>query len=111
MTAMNIGQHIGSPTLNRMAPSLQVRANNTGLNFSEVLGAGANGSPANLDETVENKLTGMLLGNFVQLMLPKETEGLFGERRFADMWSSFLADALADDMSDSGKIDLRFNSR
>lgn len=111
MITSNTMQQIGSFVLNRTEPSHQVKANIAGLKFSEVLGASSKDSPPKVDEVVEKKLTGMLLGNVMQIMLPKETEGLFGERRFADMWSSFFADALAEGMNASGKFDLRLSNR
>ena len=77
--------------------------------FSEVLGAGVKSSPPKADEIVEKKLTGMLLGNLIQLMLPKEVEGVFANSSSAGMWNSFMADALAEGVNESGEIDLRLN--
>ena len=77
--------------------------------FSEVLGAGIKSPPPKADEIVERKLTGMLLGNLFQMMLPEEVEGVFAESGSAGMWNSFMADALAEGVNESGKIDLRLN--
>ena len=77
--------------------------------FSEVLGAGVKSSPPKADEIVEKKLTGMLLGNLIQLMLPKEVEGVFANSSSAGMWNSFMADALAEGVIATGEIDRRLN--
>ena len=51
----------------------------------------------------------MLLGNLFQMMLPEEVEGVFAESGSAGMWNSFMADALAEGVNESGEIDLRLN--
>ncbi len=46
----------------------------------------------------------MMLQTFIQNMLPKDTESVFGKGLAGDMWKSQLAERLADVMADRGGI-------
>lgn len=46
----------------------------------------------------------MVLQTFIQNMLPKDTEGVYGKGLAGDMWKSQLAEHLADVMADRGGI-------
>lgn len=46
----------------------------------------------------------MVLTTFIQNMLPKDSEGVYGEGLAGDMWKSQLAEHLADVMADRGGI-------
>ncbi len=46
----------------------------------------------------------MVLTTFIQNMLPKDTEGVYGEGLAGDMWKSQMAEHLADVMADRGGI-------
>ena len=46
----------------------------------------------------------MVLQTFIQTMLPKDAEGVYGKGLAGDMWKSQLAEHLADVMADRGGI-------
>lgn len=46
----------------------------------------------------------MVLKTFIQNMLPKDTEGVYGKGLAGDMWKSQLAEGLADVMAERGGI-------
>lgn len=46
----------------------------------------------------------MVLTTFIQNMLPKDSEGVYGEGLAGDMWKSQLAEHLADVMAERGGI-------
>ena len=46
----------------------------------------------------------MVLQTFIQNMLPKDTEGVYGKGLAGDMWKSQLAERVADVMADRGGI-------
>jgi flagellar protein FlgJ len=46
----------------------------------------------------------MVLQTFIQNMLPKDTEGVYGKGLAGDMWKSQLAERLADVMAERGGI-------
>ena len=50
------------------------------------------------------KFEGMVLQTFVQSMLPEESESVYGQGLAGDMWKSFLAKEIADQMAKSGGI-------
>jgi hypothetical protein len=101
-------EHVPTPT-SRTGTSTQAISARQRLDFSKALKL----EPAvtrplsNEGELAESKLAGMVLGSLFQFLLPKESEGLFGNSSTAGMWGSFFSDALADSVNESGKIDLR----
>lgn len=62
--------------------------------------AAANADPAKKFK----KFEAMVLQTFIQNMLPKDTEGVYGKGLAGDMWKSQLAERLADVMADRGGI-------
>jgi flagellar protein FlgJ len=59
------------------------------------------------DAAPENKFKrfeAMVLQTFIQNMLPKDTEGVYGKGLAGDMWKSQLAERLADLMAERGGI-------
>lgn len=54
-------------------------------------------------ETFE-KFEAMVLQNFVQSILPEENEAVYGEGMAGDIWKSFLAKEIADQMAKAGGI-------
>ncbi|MBN9221211.1 MAG: rod-binding protein [Mesorhizobium sp.] len=50
------------------------------------------------------KFEAMVLQTFIQNMLPKDTEGVYGSGLAGDMWKSQLAERVADVMADRGGI-------
>lgn len=94
-------------TTTRIKSPEQVGTVNKKAGFSEVLGTRAESAQTQFEGLVESKLSGVLLGNVFQLMVPKQSAAVFGDSSTAGMWNSFIADALADTVNASGKIDLR----
>lgn len=50
------------------------------------------------------KFEAMVLQNFVQSILPEENEAVYGEGMSGDIWKSFLAKEIADQMAKAGGI-------
>ena len=50
------------------------------------------------------KFEAMVLQTFIQNMLPKDTEGVYGKGLAGDMWKSQLAERVADVMAERGGI-------
>ncbi|UVK47244.1 rod-binding protein [Mesorhizobium sp. AR07] len=50
------------------------------------------------------KFEAMVLQTFIQNMLPKDTEGVYGKGLAGDMWKSQLAERVADVMAEHGGI-------
>ncbi|ESZ29155.1 flagellar protein FlgJ [Mesorhizobium sp. L2C084A000] len=50
------------------------------------------------------KFEAMVLQTFIQNMLPKDTEGVYGKGLAGDMWKSQLAERVADVMAECGGI-------
>lgn len=56
------------------------------------------------DESTYKKFESMVLQTFIQNMLPKDTEGVYGKGLSGDMWKSMMADKLAAVMTERGGI-------
>jgi len=56
------------------------------------------------DATQFKRFEAMVLTTFIQNMLPKDSEGVYGKGLAGDMWKSQLAGHLADVMADRGGI-------
>ncbi len=56
------------------------------------------------DESTYKKFESMVLQTFIQNMLPKDTEGVYGKGLSGDMWKSMMADKLAGVMTERGGI-------
>ncbi len=50
------------------------------------------------------KFEAMVLQNFVQSILPEDSEAVFGEGMSGDIWKSFLAREIADQMARAGGV-------
>ncbi len=61
-------------------------------------------SPRPGDAETYKKFEAMVLQNFVENMLPKDTGEVYGKGVAGDMWKSLLADKLADAMAERGGI-------
>ena len=90
-------------------PAKKLNAKASVSSFSQVLESSHKAVPVSAGKILEEKLTGMLLGSAVQLMLPKNSGGLFDQGSSSEMWNSYLANAFADAMSVSGRFDLRLD--
>jgi len=67
------------------------------------MAAGTDGSGAAAEKNFK-RFEAMVLQTFIQNMLPKDTEGVYGKGLAGDMWKSQLAERLADVMADRGGI-------
>ena len=68
-------------------------------------GAGATRAPTvDGDAKSYKRFEAMVLQTFIQNMLPKDTESVYGKGMAGDMWKSLMAGKLADVMSDRGGI-------
>lgn len=56
------------------------------------------------DATKFKKFEAMVLQTFIQNMLPKDAEGVYGEGLAGDMWKSQMAEHIADVMAERGGI-------
>lgn len=69
------------------------------------MGARPAGPPAGTDRGQEFKrFEAMVLQTFIQNMLPKDTEQVYGKGLAGDMWKSQLAERMADAMATRGGI-------
>ncbi len=59
--------------------------------------AGANKSPA-------EKFEAMILSQFVETMLPQDSEAVFGEGATGEIWKSMLAEQIANQLAASGGV-------
>ena len=55
-------------------------------------------------QTAQTKLESVILTQFVQEMLPKDAQSVYGQGYAGDMWRSMLAERVADQMAASGRI-------
>lgn len=68
-------------------------------------GTGATRAPTpDAEGTSFKRFEAVVLQTFIQNMLPKDTEAVYGKGMSGDMWKSMMADKLADVMSDHGGI-------
>lgn len=56
------------------------------------------------DDTTYKKFESMVLQTFIQNMLPKDVENVYGKGLAGDMWKSMMADKLAGVMAERGGI-------
>lgn len=104
-----VGPHASPQEALSSDPSIAVCSNSVCADFSKFLRVTGHDQVTRGDGSVESKLTGMLLGNLFQLMMPKEAGGLFGNSGNAGMWDSYFSEAIANNVNQSGKICLRID--
>ena len=61
-------------------------------------------APASRAQNAQTKLESVVLSQFVQEMLPRDAQSVFGQGYAGDMWRSMLAERVADQMAASGRI-------
>jgi len=61
-------------------------------------------TPASREEKARTQLESVVLSQFVQEMLPKDTQSVYGQGYAGDMWRSMLAQRVADQMAASGRL-------
>ena len=69
-----------------------------------ILSRTAQQNPPNSSAENFKQFEAMVLQTFIQNMLPKDTEGVYGKGLAGDMWKSQLAEHLADVVADNGGI-------
>lgn len=87
--------------LGTATPSLGVKTD-ASLRFSPLAGAGRSQSLA-VHGSPYQKFESVLLKNFVESIMPKDTE-LFGDAASADMCRSMFAEKIADQLAKSGRF-------
>lgn len=77
-----------------------------GPRLSRETAATAGAAPAEGTEAAQGfrRFEAMVLQTFIQNMLPKDAEGVYGKGLAGDMWKSQLAEKLANVMADKGGI-------
>ena len=55
---------------------------------------------------VSEKFVALMLHEMLETMLPRDTEGIYGEGLSGDMWRSMLAEQVGNQMAKSDKLDL-----
>jgi flagellar protein FlgJ len=81
-------------------------ARNAGAEFS-IAGAGDIQPPAppgNPRSDIFMKFEALVLQTFLQSMLPKDTESVYGEGLAGEMWHSMMAEQLANQLAEAGGI-------
>jgi peptidoglycan hydrolase FlgJ len=86
--------------------SMAGRTAETGFSVELAPGAGAAGRADGATATPEAfaKFEAMVLQTFIQSMLPKDTESVYGEGMAGEMWQSMLAEQLGTVMAARGGI-------
>ncbi|MFE0019040.1 rod-binding protein [Mesorhizobium sp. NPDC059054] len=87
--------------------ALTKRAGGASVAFSvdADMGSRPAGAPAGTDRSQEFKrFEAMVLQTFIQNMLPKDAESVYGKGLAGDMWKSQLAEHMADVMAERGGI-------
>ena len=64
----------------------------------------ANGRSTRAVPETFRKFEGMVLQSFIQSMLPQESEAVYGSGLAGDMWKSFMATEIANQMAKAGGI-------
>lgn len=73
--------------------------------FSAHLSASASAAPANSADTdAYKKFESLVLGSFIQAMLPEETQSVYGGGLSGDMWKSILSQHLGEAAAENGGI-------
>ena len=55
---------------------------------------------------VSEKFVALMLHEMLETMLPRDTEGIYGEGLSGDMWRSMLSEQVSNQMAKSDKLDL-----
>ncbi|ESY22932.1 rod-binding protein [Mesorhizobium sp. LNJC394B00] len=113
---LDVARAVDPADIEAARAALAKRANGVGGNFSVDMAASVDAgsilSRATADKAAANddpaskfkKFEAMVLQTFIQNMLPKDTEGVYGKGLAGDMWKSQLAERVADVMAERGGI-------
>ncbi len=106
---LDVARAAGPADIAEARASLVRRAGGTGAGFSVGAAPALSrtsqpGTAETGDATQFKRFEAMVLTTFIQNMLPKDSEGVYGEGLAGDMWKSQLAEHLADVMAERGGI-------
>ncbi|CAN7354188.1 rod-binding protein [Mesorhizobium sp. LjRoot246] len=113
---MDVARAVDPTDIEAARTALAKRAGGAGETFlvdtAASVDAGSILSRATADKAAEatdpakkfKKFEAMVLQTFIQNMLPKDTEGVYGKGLAGDMWKSQLAERVADVMAERGGI-------
>lgn len=98
------GTAIGQPSVDASESRVERLARLAAV--SDARSAAALASPRAAGKVPETfqKFEGMVLQTFIQSMLPQESEAVYGSGLAGDMWKSFLATEIANQMAKAGGI-------
>lgn len=68
--------------------------------------SGEAGAPRSAAASAFEKFDAMVLGSFVEAMLPKESESVYGGGLSGDMWKSMMAQQLGESLAAAGTLNL-----
>jgi flagellar protein FlgJ len=113
---LDVARAVDPTDIEAARAALAKRANGVGGAFSVDMAASVDAGPILSRATADNaaanadpaskfkKFEAMVLQTFIQNMLPKDTEGVYGKGLAGDMWKSQLAERVADVMAERGGI-------
>lgn len=107
---LDVAQAVGKPDLEaaraRLADASAARRTGAAFSVSEMPsgGAGRTSNAAAPGKESFVQFESMVLRNFVEAMLPKETEAVYGRGLAGDMWKSMMAERIADVVAERGGI-------
>jgi Rod binding domain-containing protein len=101
---MDVAQAVDKPDLEaaraRLADAAAARRSGAAFSLAETSGKGATAPGKESFVQFES----MVLRNFVEAMLPKESEAVYGKGLAGDMWKSMMAERVADVVAERGGI-------
>lgn len=103
---LDVARAAGPQDVEAARAALMKRAGGTTATFSvgETNLSRASEAPATGSDNKFKRFEAMVLQTFIQNMLPKDAEGVYGKGLAGDMWKSQLAERLADVMAERGGI-------
>lgn len=103
---MDVAQAVDKPDLEaaraRLADAAAARRAGAAFSMTETSGNGAAATAPGKESFVQ--FESMVLRNFVEAMLPKEGEAVYGKGLAGDMWKSMMAERIADVVAERGGI-------
>ncbi len=101
---LDVARAAGPADLEAARAALVKRSGEAAAAFSLDRSAPARPAEADAGGDKFKRFEAMVLQTFIQNMLPKDTEDVYGKGLAGDMWKSQLAERLADVMADRGGI-------
>lgn len=105
---LDVAQAVEKPDLEaaraRLADATVARRAGAAFSLSEAPGSGVGRRAAAPGKESFVQFESMVLRNFVEAMLPKESEAVYGKGLAGDMWKSMMAERIADVVAERGGI-------